>query len=57
MVQAIGQYGSNMKLLNYHELKVPILKKEVEYTKKIIEKSQCCIDEVWSFYYVWWVDK
>ena len=37
MVEAIGQYGSNIKLLSYHELRVPILKKEVEYTKNLLK--------------------
>ena len=38
MVEAIGQYGPNMKPLSYHELRFSILKKEVEYTK-FIERS------------------
>ena len=37
MVEVIGQYGSNMKLLGYHELRVSILKKKVEYTKNLLK--------------------
>ena len=35
MVEVIGQYDPNMKPPSYHELRVPILHKEVEYKKKI----------------------
>ena len=37
MVEAIGQYGPNMKPPSYHELRVPILHKEVEYTKNLLK--------------------
>ena len=37
MVEAIGQYGPNMKPPSYHELRVPILQKEVEYTKNLLK--------------------
>ena len=39
MVEVIGQYDPNMKPPSYHELRVLILHKEVEYKKKIIERS------------------
>ncbi|KAK4581650.1 hypothetical protein RGQ29_025008 [Quercus rubra] len=35
-IEAIGQYGPNMKPPSYHELKVPILKKEVAYTNELL---------------------
>ena len=34
MVEVIGQYDPNMKPPSYHELRVLILHKEVEYKKK-----------------------
>nr|KYP72373.1 hypothetical protein KK1_004961 [Cajanus cajan] len=33
MVEAIGIYGSHLRTLSYHELRVSLLKKELEYTK------------------------
>ena len=33
-IETIGQYGPNMKPPSYHELRVPILKKEVAYTNE-----------------------
>ena len=35
-IEAIGQYGPNMKPPSYHELRVPILKKEVAYTNELL---------------------
>ena len=35
-VEAIGQYGPNMKPPSYHELRVPIHKKEVAYTNELL---------------------
>ncbi|GKU89252.1 hypothetical protein SLEP1_g3416 [Rubroshorea leprosula] len=37
MVEAIEQYGKNLKPPNYHELRVSCLNKELEYTKKLME--------------------
>ncbi|GKV13629.1 hypothetical protein SLEP1_g24618 [Rubroshorea leprosula] len=37
MVEAIGQYGKNLKPPSYHELRVSCLNKELEYTKKLME--------------------
>ncbi|XP_050255037.1 uncharacterized protein LOC126700916 [Quercus robur] len=49
-VEVIGQYGPNMKPSSYHELRVPILKKEVAYTNELLsdhkqdwEKYGCSI--------------
>ena len=36
MVEAIGQYGPNLKPPSYHELRVPILRKEVTYTNELL---------------------
>ncbi|KAK4581633.1 hypothetical protein RGQ29_025003 [Quercus rubra] len=35
-IEAIRQYGPNMKPPSYHELRVPILKKEVAYTNELL---------------------
>ena len=35
-IEAIGQYGPNMKPPSYHKLRVPILKKEVAYTNELL---------------------
>ena len=35
-IEAIGQYGPNMKPPSYNELRVPILKKEVAYTNELL---------------------
>ena len=50
IIEAIGQYGPGMKPPNYHELRVPLLKKEVETTREAIndheqvwEKNGCSI--------------
>ncbi|GKV27719.1 hypothetical protein SLEP1_g36855 [Rubroshorea leprosula] len=42
MVEAIGQYGPNLRPPSYHELRVSCLNKELEHTKKLLEyhKSQ-----------------
>ncbi|KAL5145418.1 hypothetical protein HKD37_06G015463 [Glycine soja] len=36
MIQAIGTYGPHLKPPSYHELRVPLLKKELEYTKGLL---------------------
>eukprot|EP00256_Glycine_max_P052743 XP_014619183.2 uncharacterized protein LOC102664778 [Glycine max] len=36
MIQAIGTYGPYLKPLSYHELRVPLFKKELEYTKVLL---------------------
>ena len=38
-IEAIGQYGPNMKPPNYHELKVPILEK-VTYTNELLNNHK-----------------
>ncbi|KAG5066687.1 hypothetical protein JHK86_010418 [Glycine max] len=37
MVAAIGQYGPHLSIPSYHDIRVPLLKKEVEYTKNLME--------------------
>ncbi|XP_020207003.1 uncharacterized protein LOC109815825 isoform X2 [Cajanus cajan] len=37
MVEAIGTYGPHLKPPSYHELRVPLLKKELEYTKGLLK--------------------
>ncbi|KAH1221145.1 hypothetical protein GmHk_12G034635 [Glycine max] len=37
MVAAIGQYGPHLPIPSYHDIKVPLLKKEVEYTKNLMK--------------------
>ncbi|GKV12411.1 hypothetical protein SLEP1_g23553 [Rubroshorea leprosula] len=37
MVEAIGQYGPNLRPPSYHELRVSCLNKELEHTKKLLE--------------------
>ncbi|GKV34247.1 hypothetical protein SLEP1_g42637 [Rubroshorea leprosula] len=46
MVEAIGQYGKNLKPPNYHELRVSCLNKELVYTKKLMEYHR----KQWSRY-------
>ncbi|KAM4094026.1 hypothetical protein ACB094_06G164000 [Castanea mollissima] len=45
-VEAIGQYGPNMKPPSYHELRVPILKKEVACTNELLSGHK----ESWKKY-------
>ncbi|RWR85049.1 hypothetical protein CKAN_01389100 [Cinnamomum micranthum f. kanehirae] len=37
MIEAIGQYGLGMKLPSYHEVRVPLLKKEIEHTNNLMK--------------------
>ncbi|KAH1087150.1 hypothetical protein GLYMA_07G163900v4 [Glycine max] len=37
MVAAIGQYGPHFPIPSYHDIKVPLLKKEVEYTENLMK--------------------
>ncbi|KAG5034983.1 hypothetical protein JHK87_009893 [Glycine soja] len=37
MVAAIGQYGSHLPIPSYHDIRVPLLKKEVEYTENLMK--------------------
>ncbi|GKU88834.1 hypothetical protein SLEP1_g3051 [Rubroshorea leprosula] len=37
MVEAIGRYGPNLKPPSYHELRVPLLKKELQLTNDMLE--------------------
>ena len=37
MIGTIGSYGTHLKPPSYHELRVPLLKKELEYTKGLLQ--------------------
>ncbi|RDY02391.1 hypothetical protein CR513_14151, partial [Mucuna pruriens] len=37
MIEAIGNYGPHLKSPSYHELRVPLLKKELQYTKDMLK--------------------
>ncbi|RWR75320.1 hypothetical protein CKAN_00369600 [Cinnamomum micranthum f. kanehirae] len=37
MIEAIGQYGPSMKPRSYHEVRVPLLKKEIEHTNNLMK--------------------
>ncbi|RDX61627.1 hypothetical protein CR513_60125, partial [Mucuna pruriens] len=49
MIEAVGNYGPHLKSSTYHELRVPLLKKELQYTKDMLkghegnEKYGCSI--------------
>ena len=51
-IEAIGQYGPNMKPPSYHELRVPVLKKEVAYTNELLSDHKEILEEIWLFYHV-----
>ncbi|XP_075511804.1 uncharacterized protein LOC142547406 [Primulina tabacum] len=40
MIEAIGQYGPNLKLPSYHELRVPLLQKEIAYTNELLKENR-----------------
>ncbi|KAL2320021.1 hypothetical protein Fmac_028990 [Flemingia macrophylla] len=40
MIEAIGNYGPHLKPPSYHELRVPLLKKELEYTKGLLKSHE-----------------
>ncbi|XP_028214995.1 uncharacterized protein LOC114397069 [Glycine soja] len=37
MVATIGQYGPHLPIPSYHDIRVPLLKKEVEYTENLMK--------------------
>ena len=37
MVATIGQYEPHLPIPSYHDIRVPLLKKEVEYTENLIK--------------------
>ena len=43
MLGAIGSVGSNLLAPSYHDIRVPLLNKELEYTKNMMKdhKKQC----------------
>ncbi|RDX70163.1 hypothetical protein CR513_50627, partial [Mucuna pruriens] len=40
MIEAIGNYGPRLKSPSYHELKVPLLTKELQYTKDMLKDHE-----------------
>ncbi|XP_073314704.1 uncharacterized protein [Primulina huaijiensis] len=40
MIEAIGQYGPNLKPPSYHELRVPLLQKEIAYTNELFKENR-----------------
>ncbi|XP_042387690.1 uncharacterized protein LOC121979763 [Zingiber officinale] len=40
MIEAIGQYGPNLKPPSYHELRVPLLQKEIVYTNELLKENK-----------------
>ncbi|GKV34703.1 hypothetical protein SLEP1_g43053 [Rubroshorea leprosula] len=44
MVEVIGQYGLGLKPPSYHEIRVPLLKKELQLTKNLMKNRQ----EIWA---------
>ncbi|KAG5020141.1 hypothetical protein JHK82_016051 [Glycine max] len=44
MVAAISQYGSHLPIPSYHDIRVPLLNKEVEYTENLMKGHR----EQWS---------
>ncbi|RWR90850.1 hypothetical protein CKAN_01997200 [Cinnamomum micranthum f. kanehirae] len=40
MIEAIGQYGPGMKPPSYHEVRVPLLKKEIEHTNNLMKSHR-----------------
>lgn len=46
MLEAIGRYGPGLKPPSYHELRVPLLKKEVDHTNDMMKEQR----EAWKRY-------
>ncbi|CAI8605679.1 unnamed protein product [Vicia faba] len=40
MLEAVGSYGPHLKPPSYHELRVPILRNELEYTKGLLKNQE-----------------
>lgn len=40
MVEAIGNYGPHLKVPSYHECRISLLKKELEYTKELLKPHE-----------------
>ncbi|XP_010527565.1 PREDICTED: uncharacterized protein LOC104804899 [Tarenaya hassleriana] len=40
MLHAIGRFGPNLPAPSYHQIRVPLLTKEVEYTKSLMKQHQ-----------------
>jgi len=37
MINVVGTYGPNFSTPTYHEIRVPLLNKEFEYTEKLLK--------------------
>lgn len=37
MIKAVVNYGAHLKSTSYHELRVPLFKKELEYTNDLLK--------------------
>lgn len=46
MLSAVGAYGPNLPAPSYHDIRVPLLKKELEYTEELLKDHK----EHWSKY-------
>lgn len=46
MITAIGAYGPNLPAPSYHDIRIPLLKKELEYTENLLKDHK----EQWSKY-------
>ncbi|XP_042051749.1 uncharacterized protein LOC121797083 [Salvia splendens] len=44
MVQSIGEFGKNLPVPSYHDIRVPLLHKEMEHTEALLEKKK----KVWT---------
>lgn len=44
MIEAIGRYGSKLKLSSYHELRVSYLKNELDYRNRLMKRHK----EAWA---------
>lgn len=51
-IEASGQNGPGMKSPTYHEVRVPLLNREVEETNRILEEHKKRMGESWLFDYV-----
>ncbi|KAI5403024.1 Exocyst complex component S3A [Lathyrus oleraceus] len=40
ILEAVGSYGPHLKPLSFHELRVPLLQKELEYTKGLLKNHK-----------------
>lgn len=58
MIEPIDQHGPGLKPPRFHEVRVPLLKKEVELTKKLMkDHEQDCLKRGCSIMADGWTDK